>query len=176
VRELRPGLWTWQARHPDWTPDQTSWGPEVTSYAYDAGEEIVLFDPLTPPDEVVAGRRLTVVLTGAWHARDAGELGVDVSSPGEPLPAGVEERPAFSEGERIVWIPEHRALVLGDILPGDASGGVHIPAEWVVAGATLAQEQEALRPLLDLPVELLLPTHGEPVVTDAKSALARALT
>ena len=35
---------------------------------------------------------------------------------------------------------------------------------------------QPLAPLLELPVELILPAHGEPVTEDAASALARALS
>jgi hypothetical protein len=34
----------------------------------------------------------------------------------------------------------------------------------------------ALRPLLDLPVELVLVSHGEPVLTNGRDALSDALT
>jgi hypothetical protein len=33
----------------------------------------------------------------------------------------------------------------------------------------------ALRPLLDLPVEIVLPAHGEPVLANGRAALASAL-
>jgi hypothetical protein len=33
----------------------------------------------------------------------------------------------------------------------------------------------ALRPLLDLPIELILVSHGEPVLAGGREALARAL-
>jgi hypothetical protein len=32
-----------------------------------------------------------------------------------------------------------------------------------------------LRPLLELPVEILLPTHGDPILDDAHATLERAL-
>ena len=35
--------------------------------------------------------------------------------------------------------------------------------------------REALRPLLDLPVELVLASHGEPVLADGHAALAHPL-
>jgi len=38
----------------------------------------------------------------------------------------------------------------------------------------MAELREALRPALDLPVELVLPSHGAPVLTGAKQALAEA--
>jgi hypothetical protein len=36
MRELKPGLWHWQARHPDWTPEER-WPQLVSSYAIDDG-------------------------------------------------------------------------------------------------------------------------------------------
>ena len=45
MRELRPGLWHWQTPHPDWTPGER-WPREVSSYAIDDGERLLLFDPL----------------------------------------------------------------------------------------------------------------------------------
>jgi len=76
VRELRPGLWHWEAPHPDWTPDEP-WDENVSSYAIDDGERVLLFDPLAVPselEELVAGREPVIVLTAPWHERDARTL------------------------------------------------------------------------------------------------------
>ena len=65
ARELRAGLWHWQAPHPEWTPDER-WPELVSSYAIDDGARLLLFDPQSVPDEVLgraAGRELVVVLT-----------------------------------------------------------------------------------------------------------------
>jgi hypothetical protein len=73
VRELRPGLWHWQAPHPGWR-DTEPWDKNVSSYAIDDGERLLLFDPLAVPDEIVdraAGRETAIVLTAPWHERDA---------------------------------------------------------------------------------------------------------
>jgi hypothetical protein len=70
VRELQAGLWHWQAPHPEWTPDQ--WWPEVvSSYAFDDGARLLLFDPLAVPEEIieVAGDREPVVVLTAPLAR-----------------------------------------------------------------------------------------------------------
>ena len=76
MRELRPGLWHWQAPHPEWSPDQ--WWPEqVSSYALDDGSRLLLFDPLAVPEEILAlaaEREPVVVLTAPWHERDARSL------------------------------------------------------------------------------------------------------
>jgi len=39
-----------------------------------------------------------------------------------------------------------------------------------------ARLREALKPLLDLPVERVLVSHGAPVTVDARARLAEALT
>ena len=51
MRELAPGLWHWQATHPGWEESEP-WGPEVSSYALDDGERLLLFDPLAVPGEL----------------------------------------------------------------------------------------------------------------------------
>lgn len=87
MRELEPGLWHWQAPHPDWTRDQW-WPQQVSSYAIDDGARLLLFDPLAVPHEVLelAGDRdPAVVLTAPWHERDTRHLverfGMDVFTP-----------------------------------------------------------------------------------------------
>jgi hypothetical protein len=60
VRDLQPGVWHWEAPHPDWSPSEP-WHQNVSSYAIDDGERLPLFDPLAPPpqlDELAAGREL----------------------------------------------------------------------------------------------------------------------
>jgi glyoxylase-like metal-dependent hydrolase (beta-lactamase superfamily II) len=87
VRELRAGLWHWQAPHPEWAPEQR-WPREVSSYAIDDGERLLLLDPLSVPDELFAlalEREPVIVLTAPWHERDTralvGRLGAAVFAP-----------------------------------------------------------------------------------------------
>jgi hypothetical protein len=144
----------------------------VRSYALVRGDEVLLFDPIAPPPELSAGRAAEIVLTAEWHKRSSPELGLPVHDAGDPLPEGVEERSAFFlPEERFLWLPQERALIAGDSLPN----GRGVPDAWL--GETPRHEYNAkLRPLLDLPVELLLPTHGDPVVEDARAHLERSLT
>jgi glyoxylase-like metal-dependent hydrolase (beta-lactamase superfamily II) len=93
MRELRPGLWHWQARHPEWE-DGEPWDPNVSSYAIDDGAQLLLFDPLDVPDEIeklAADRKTAIVLTSPWHERDSEglveRLGVPVYT---PLPDSAE--------------------------------------------------------------------------------------
>ena len=53
MRELRQGLWHWQALHPDWRPSEP-WDQNVSSYAIDDDERLLLFDPLGVPSEIEA--------------------------------------------------------------------------------------------------------------------------
>jgi hypothetical protein len=87
VRELKAGLWHWQAPHPDWSPEE-HWPQQVSSYALDDGEHLLLFDPLSVPGELLElarEREPVIVLTAPWHERDAqalvGRLDAVVFSP-----------------------------------------------------------------------------------------------
>ena len=71
--ELRQGLWHWKAPHSGWRSDEP-WDQNVSSYAIDDGERLLLFDPLAVPSEledIAAGRETAIVLTAPWHERDA---------------------------------------------------------------------------------------------------------
>jgi len=171
VDELAPGLWTWSGNHPDWN-DNPTWGPEVRSYALSANDGVILFDPTAPTDELMRDANVEVVLTAEWHTRDADKLGLRIRE--DDLPPGVTAHPGFFPGERTLWIAAHKALVAGDCLP---DGGA-IPDAWLVSEwekSTRGEYNAKLRPLLELPIELLLPTHGDPVVGDAHARLAQAL-
>lgn len=195
MREVQTGLWHWEASHPDWKPE-ADWGPVVSSYAIDDGERLLLLDPLAPPslvDQLAAERETAIVLTCPWHARDARSLaerlGVPLYVPppdegdpnpvegqvfraGDRLPVGVEASPGMEPNDLVLWIESSRALVAGDTLI-DRGNGLEFPADWANKGVPPEQILEALRPLLELPVELALPTHGAP--TD-RAALERALS
>lgn len=65
MRELRAGLWHWQAPHPQWTPGQR-WPREVSSCALDDREPLLLLDPLAVPQALLTlarERRPVIVLT-----------------------------------------------------------------------------------------------------------------
>ena len=76
VQELRPGLWHWQAPHPEWRESEP-WDKNVSSYATDDGQRLLLFDPIDPPGEIeqlASERDTSIVLTAPWHERDARSL------------------------------------------------------------------------------------------------------
>ena len=209
MRELAPGVWHWQARHPEWE-EGAPWGPVVSSHALELDEGLVLFDPLEVPGELHA-RAIAVVLTAPWHERETKELGLPVYAPrpesaqelvetfdvdparlegwvssdlkwlvheggGEfheipPAPFGLEVFPGRTRADVVYWAGRHRAVIAGDTL-ADWGDGVKIHSEWLSAKVSREQVAAGLRPLLDKPVELVLPAHGEPA---DRAALERAL-
>jgi glyoxylase-like metal-dependent hydrolase (beta-lactamase superfamily II) len=108
-------------------------------------------------------------------ARRTGEV-TDPFSIGDPLPGGIEAHRTARASEVVYWIPEHSALVPGDVLVADGKGGAKMcPESWLPANTTHRDLAASLRPLLDLPVRRILLSHGRPVVTGGGRALARAL-
>ena len=92
-------------------------------------------------------------------------------APGDTLPLGIQAFPGIFPNDLVLWVESARAVVAGDTL-ADFGDGPAINERWLTEGATREQVAEGLRPLLELPVELLLPVHGTP--TD-RAALERAL-
>ncbi len=199
LSEIRPGLFRWTARHPEWRPGAAAgsagdWPEEVGCVFYEAPDASVLIDPLLPPDrERFLGaldrrvrehdRPVSILTTIGFHRRDRDELArryeASTSRAKKNLPAEVESFPVRRAGETIFWLPEHRALVPGDRIIGSPGGGLRVsPQSWLrylSDPLTIAQLKQALRPLLELPVERVLVSHGEPVLADGQQALATAL-
>jgi hypothetical protein len=198
--ELRPGLWRWTARHPEAVEDPkpgspADWGPEVGCVACAApGGALVVVDPLVPGeeepflagmDELVArhGPRVVVLTTIAFHRRSRAAFleryGASTSRAKAALPDGVRTVPIRRAGETMVWLEEHRALVPGDRLLGDDAGGLRLPPpswlRYLPSGMTIDELRAALAPLRELPVEMVLVSHGAPVLGDGARAIERAL-
>ena len=74
--------------------------------------------------------------------------------------------------DTLLWIESHRAVISGDTLV-DFGQGLEIPSGWLRDAVTREQIVDQLSPLLELPVEHVLATHGGP--TD-RAALERALS
>ena len=68
----------------------------------------------------------------------------------------------------MLWIESQRAVIAGDTLV-DFGPGFHI-ASWLREGVTRTQVAEGLSPLLERPVELVLPAHGAPTDRGRSSA------
>lgn len=92
-------------------------------------------------------------------------------SAGEPLPLGIEAFAGRYQNDLVLWIDRAGAVISGDTLV-DFGRGLEIN-DWLRGSVTREEVAERLRPLLERPVEVVLPAHGAP--TDP-AALERALS
>ena len=197
VQELRPGLWRWTASHPEWDHAE-HWGPAVGSVYAELPEAIVIVDPLVPGDEEDdfwsaldrdverIGRPVWVLLTVHWHERSVAAVldryKATLWRPEEKgeLPSGVHAEVIKGADwvEAMFYLEPHRALVTGDLLVG-TDGGVELPVEWfpkAEQGWVRTELKPELRKRLEgLDVELVLTSHGRPVVNDGAASLKQAL-
>jgi hypothetical protein len=198
VADVTPGLWIWQTPHPDWDPAQ-DWPRMVTSTCAESGGEVAVIDPIAPPaDAAEVWERLdarpptVAAVLKPDHVRDVDafvrrygarafgpalfwrhnipQTELEPIEPGTRLPGGFE---ALHDGrgraETPLWLPEQRALVFADALTA--------PDGTLRVWSTPWHEQRALpalRALLDLPFDVVIVSHGEPV--HDRAAYERALT
>jgi glyoxylase-like metal-dependent hydrolase (beta-lactamase superfamily II) len=193
LAQIAPGLRRWTAWHPEWHE-------EVASLAVETADGLVLIDPLAPPAELGAPEH--VLLTVYWHGRAAGPSGarrvwasrrsvrplrtreVAVSDPfraGDALPGGIQALQTARAAEVVYWLPQQRAVVAGDVLLGAGAkpragrDALRLCPERWLGRATHADLRATLQPLLALPVERVLVSHGEPVLAGGAEALADLL-
>jgi glyoxylase-like metal-dependent hydrolase (beta-lactamase superfamily II) len=193
VEQLAPGLRRWTAWHAEWRQ-------EVGSLAVETPDGLALIDPLDPPPEV--RRPVHVLLTVHFHARTAGALhakqvwapardlrllknrGVEVTNPfeaGDDLPGPIKAFQTARETEVVYWLPDQRAIAVGDVLlgrgakPHPTPDALRLCPESWLDGANHKALKKSLQPLLDLRIERILLSHGDPVLTGAKDTLAELI-
>jgi glyoxylase-like metal-dependent hydrolase (beta-lactamase superfamily II) len=186
IQEVGPGLKRWAGPHPEFNPlegDLDESYVDVASALFSGEDALVLIDPLVPDelwpvlDEETqqSGKPVVVLTTIYFHERDreavarryGARLGGDVT--------GVRAFSAERADEVAFWLEEPRAVVFGDAVLGDQAGGVRL-TPWARNAEGLERTRQALLPLLDLPVNIVLPAHGDPVLANGHAALERALT
>jgi glyoxylase-like metal-dependent hydrolase (beta-lactamase superfamily II) len=197
IRDVATGLWLWRVRHPHWRPG-LDWDPIVTSTCVESGGEVVLLDPIVPPDDADAlWERLDahpptlVVVLKPDHVRDVDlfvrrygarafgpslfwrddipETDLEPIEPGSQLPGDlIALYDGRGRNETPLWLPQQRALVFADALT-ERDGDLRV--WWSPSHEERALP--ALRALLDLPFEHVIISHGEPAHT--RVAYERAL-
>ena len=93
-------------------------------------------------------------------------------SPGDRLAFGADVFAGHKRNDTVLWVESQRAVISGDTLV-DFGRGLEINERWLRPGVAREEIAAGLRPLLELPVEHVLATHGGP--TD-RAALERALS
>jgi hypothetical protein len=189
LQQVAPGLWRWTEPHPEWEEpaeedNPADWPREVGCVAYATANTLVLIDPLIRGDDQAeldeladSKSRVTILKTVRFHRRSGPQLTERYGASAD-VPNGVEPIAIAGAGETMFWIPEHRALVPGDRLLGDRPPGLRMcPRSWLRYLGDYSQDdlREALQPLLELPVEMVLVSHGDPVLHDGHRELERAL-
>jgi hypothetical protein len=153
--------------------------------------------------DALAGGPVAILITIPYHTRSAEQLrrrygatihghpavtkrlrdttGFTAIEPGAELPGGAR---AFTIGkprrfETPIHLPSHRALALGDAIVTTPEGDLRI---WHVERVDAARARwyrdvfaPTAAPLLELDIDRILVTHGEPILHDGRAALASAL-
>jgi glyoxylase-like metal-dependent hydrolase (beta-lactamase superfamily II) len=200
IREVADGLWLWRLENPFWRPG-VDWDPVVACTYVESGGERLVLDPYAPPASATAvwerldARPPTVVaVLKPDHVRDVDvfvrrygarpfgprlyfrddipETRLEPIEPGDRLPGGLV---ALDDGrgrnETPLWLPEQRAIVFADALTAPAAVGGELRV-WASRWHTKLA-LPALRAMLELPFELVIVSHGEPV--HDRAAFERAL-
>ena len=196
AKAIAPGLWRWTAPHPGWRtgaePDSPGdWDQMVGSVLFEAADAVALVDPLLPLqgreellawlDAQIEDRPVSILTTIRWHRRDRDALARRYAGrsprPWNAVPKGVEPHPLRGAGETLFWLPAAAALVAGDRLLGGPGGSLRVCPESWLRGVRVdrAGVAELLRPLLELAIERVVVSHGDPVLHDGRAALARAI-
>ena len=178
MREVKRGVWHWEAPHPDWagpedeafrqrlaatakTPNEAARGL-VSSYAIDDGDRLLLFDPLAVPreiEELAAEREPVVVLTSPWHERDTRSFVERLDAPvfTPPPDEGTPDLAWLLGGARIdahLYSAGDRLPIGLEAFPGRLRNDVVLSIESsraVIAGDTLVDFGQGL----EIPVEWL---------------------
>lgn len=165
----------WPAPHPDWEPG-ADWPQDVPVVRYETDAEVVVIDPLLPPEGSFdpAGKPVRVLLTQGAHHRGTADFvqrfGASVWAPPrarwrkipnpattEELPRGVEAIEVDGEPQQVLFfIPEHATLVSGDVLTG-RDGAMHVFVDEADREPLLA----SLERVADLPIERVIVPHCE---------------
>lgn len=196
--EIAPGIWRWTAEHPGWLPGAApdspgDWDRSVGCLLCEVDRAAVFVDALVPADErafwgwaderVDAADRCLALTTIGFHRRSrellVSRYSATTSRARRGLPPGLEPIRLLGAGETMFWLVDQRALIAGDRILGTPGGGLRLcPESWLrylESAITRDDLRERLRPLLDLPVERVLVSHGEPVLSGGREALAEAI-
>ena len=155
-------------------------------------------------DVETSGGRVLVLIGSVDHGRSANEIAdryrgevigdaairenvscrLDATFDDRNLPRGVIALPVvgMSPGERTFYLEPWKAAIFADAVIGTGNGRVRVaPASWGIrteAGRATYENgfRASLRAVGDLRPEILLPSHGDPVLTAGAASLDDALS
>ena len=127
-----------------------------------------------------------ILISVFWHARSAGDIldrydgaelyahapaGAEVAkrapvthtfADGDVLAGGVEAIAMHHMDEAALWLPRHRALLVGDSVLGYGDRAKLCPPSWLREGESVDELEGSVWRALEHDPELLLLTHGGP--------------
>jgi metallo-beta-lactamase superfamily protein len=200
--ELREKLWGWTAPHPDWHPE-ADWPQQVNSFAHSTSSGLFLVDPLVEANEwsavdelAEAGGVAAVAVTVGYHERDAAEAARRYNAPlfapllgdereslagarrlrdGDRLPGAVQALVVEAGEEALLYLSGARTLVAGDLLLARDGRLSVCPASWLEREDDIGAVRDGLARALELPLEAVAVSHGEPALFEGRTALEDAL-
>jgi glyoxylase-like metal-dependent hydrolase (beta-lactamase superfamily II) len=205
VERIAGGLWQWTGYHEEWRQEvgctyvETGDGVCLVDPLVPPEDRAKFLEALDR-DVVRLGLPVHVLVTVFWHTRGAAELAerygaeiwapsraraaverrsgreVRAFRPGDALPGHIDAHATARSNEVVLYVPDQRALVAGDVILGADAGSLRLcPDSWLPDGV----DQEALRvsllPLLELPVEHVLVSHSRSAVGTGGEELRRML-
>jgi glyoxylase-like metal-dependent hydrolase (beta-lactamase superfamily II) len=203
VDRVTNGLWRWTAFHHEWRHDvgcvYCESGDAVCLIdPLVPPEDRDRFLAALDRDVERLGLPVHVLVTVHWHARSARELAarydaevwassriraaverragrVRAFRPGDALPDGIEAIATAKRNDTLFFLRQPGALVPGDVILGADGGALRFcPESWLPADVGHDELRASLQPVLELPVERVLVSHGAPVLAGGAQAL-RAL-
>jgi glyoxylase-like metal-dependent hydrolase (beta-lactamase superfamily II) len=203
--KVADGLWRWTGWHEEWRQEVGSVYAESGDGICLIDPLVPPEDPVhfwraLDRDVTRVGGPVHVLVTVYWHTRHAAAMVerygarvwaasrgrsavarragtvTDPFRPGDRLPGGLVAYRTARANEVVYHLPEHRALVAGDVVLGATEGGLRLcPEGWLPSGTGHAELRASLLPLLELDLERVLVSHGEPVLEGGSTALASLL-
>ncbi len=204
VDRIANGLWRWTGFHEEWKHDVGCAyfeGDDAVCLIDPLvpPEDGDRFLAALDRDVSRLGVPVHILVTVFWHTRSARELaeryGAEVWAssraraaverragrvrtfrPGDRLPGGIAAYATARSGEVVLYLPAERTLVAGDVILGADDGALCLcPRSWLPTGVGHGELRASLRPLLELPVERVLVSHGTPVLVGGAAALRELL-
>jgi hypothetical protein len=182
---------------PDDLEGGEGWEEIVSSYALATDDAFLLFDPLVEDWDwldrsVDQHGPPAVLITIFWHARSAQQIldrykgasvwayepatewvgertrYTDTFTVGDPLPAEIEPVSAARAHEVAYWLPQHNAVVFGDVVLRHGERATLFPPQWAHRKQEIIDAaRQAVRALMARNPDRLLLTHGGPTEPSA---------
>jgi hypothetical protein len=190
MQQIAPRLWWWTAHHPDWKQEVSSYALVEDDTLVLVDPLVPPDDPNAfweaLDGDVAHHGPPAILITVYWHVRSSSEIlerhdgstlwahkparrgmanrvaFTNTFKGGDTLPGGVEAITMHHMNEAAFWLPQYRALLLGDSVIGDGGGAKLCPRSWLRKRESVEELRASVEHALERNPERLLLTHGGP--------------